>query len=243
MTAFRTPPGPIASDIAAERLANLGFLAVADLPDRPGPGLLLVALRDQPTLRHFDPERVEYWVAADERGVRRTLGSTTALPVAADFSWGLIRIVDRLRVANDYLAFGGTVAADRVGDAVLVRFVSPAPILRRGGHSQGIDEGAAALGAWFGRVRLAASTVAGFEARLAGTEPLALYAAFLQDETARLTSNPAIRAAYVDLVCLLRAEADRLRDEHPGAWLAGTALRRDIDRAGGRQRPVGAGAG
>ena len=47
---------------AAGVLTNLGFIASSDLPDRPGPAYLLVALRPAPTLRHYDPERVEYWV-------------------------------------------------------------------------------------------------------------------------------------------------------------------------------------
>jgi hypothetical protein len=242
VTAFRTAAGPVAPDVAAERLTNLGFLAVADLPDRPGPGLLLVALRDRPTLRHFDPERIDFWVAQGARGVRRTLGRTSALPLAIDFSWGQIRLVDRLLVTNEYLAFGGTLAADRVDDTVLVRFVSPAPILRGGGHSQGIDQGAEALGGWFGRIRLATTSLPGFEARLAATEPLGLYAAFLQDETARLSSSPAIRAVYGDLACLLRVEADRLRDEQPAAWLAGTAIEDDLSRAAGGGTPAGSGS-
>jgi hypothetical protein len=36
---------------AAQRLAPWGFLADPDLPDRPGPASLIIALRAQPTLR------------------------------------------------------------------------------------------------------------------------------------------------------------------------------------------------
>jgi hypothetical protein len=228
MTEFREPPKSVGAEDAAARLARLGFLAVADLPDRPGPGLLLVAIRDRPTLRHYDPEVVEHWVSVGGRGVRRRIDRHAGLPIEGPFAWGLIRIIDRLHVTNEYLAFGGTVAVDRVDDAIVVRFVSPAPILRRGGHSQGIDEGAAALGGWFGRVRLAAATVPGFEARLAATEPLGLYGAFLQDELASLSSNATIRSVYTDLACLLRSEADRLRLDHPAAWAAGVELERDV---------------
>ena len=45
----------------ADRLADWGFLANPDLPDRPGPAELLVAIRPRPSFRHFDPEIVEYW--------------------------------------------------------------------------------------------------------------------------------------------------------------------------------------
>ena len=225
MTTFRSAPDSIEPDVAADRLAKLGFLAVADLPDRPGPGLLLVAIRDRPTLRHFDPEEVGYWVAERGRGVRRTIRRATTMPLDHAFSWGLIRIEDRLHVTNEYLTFGGRLEADRVDDAVLVRFVSPAPILRRGGHSQGVDEGAEALGAWFGRLLLAVDVTPGFEAQLAAAEPLAIYAAFLQDTIDQLHATPAIRSVFGDLARLLGAESDRLAADHPAAWLAGRRLR------------------
>lgn len=222
---FRAAPGRITPDVAADWLAKLGFLAVADLPDRPGPGLLLVAIRDRPTLRHFDPEAVTYWITDGGRGVRRTLERDAAVPLAEPFSWGLIRIVDRLGITNEYLSFGGRVEADRLGDALLVRFVSPAPILRRGGHSQGVDEGAEAVGAWFGRLRLAVDLRTGFEARLAAAEPLARYAAFLRDAGDELRATPAIRSVHQDLACLVDGEAVRLRADHPAVWAAGDDLR------------------
>ena len=65
------PPGhPIDPPSASRLLANWGFLAEPDLPDRPGPAWLLVAIRPVPTLRHFDPELVEYWVSEKGRGRR-----------------------------------------------------------------------------------------------------------------------------------------------------------------------------
>ena len=218
-------------DVAAARLERLGFLAVADLPDRPGPGLLLIAIRDRPTLRHYDPERVELWVADGPRGVRRTIDRSTPIPFATDFEWGLIRIEDRLHVTNEYLAFGGHVDVDRVDDAILVRFVSPAPILRRGGHSQGIDDGAETLGGWFGRLRSAIDLAPSIEPRLTAAEPLAVYAAFLEDTNHQLNANPTIRSVYRDLACLLRAEAVRLREERPDVWAKALDLREAVARA------------
>ena len=230
-------------DVAAARLERLGFLAVADLPDRPGPGLLLVAIRDRPTLRHYDPERVELWVADGARGVRRTIDRSTPVPLATAFEWGLIRIEDRLHVTNEYLAFGGRVDVDRVGDAILVRFVSPAPMLRRGGHSQGIDDGAETLGGWFGRLRSAIDLAPSIESALTAAEPLELYAAFLQDTNHQLNANPTIRSVYRDLACLLRAEAVRLREEQPTIWASAIELRDAVARALEPGAPVpGAGA-
>jgi hypothetical protein len=81
---------------AAALMRDFGFLATSDLPDRPGPASLLVALREVPTLHHYDPEAVQYWGNQSGRGVPRTLTREAPLPVETDFSWGLIRIVDRV---------------------------------------------------------------------------------------------------------------------------------------------------
>ena len=228
MTADGGPP--LSPTSAATALANLGFVASSDLPDRPGPAYLLVALRSAPTLRHFDPELVEYWASEDRRGVRRSLTRATAMPLGTEVAWGLIRLVDRLRVSNDFLTFGGTVRADRVGDDVMAVFSSPVPILRRGGHSQWSDPGADSLGAWFGRLLLAVDYVPGFERRLAEADPVARYAAFLGDAAARYRASDVLRGAHPDLWSLLRGEEQRLRAEHPDAWRAGEELKALVAR-------------
>jgi hypothetical protein len=208
-------------------LANFGFLASPDLPDRPGPAYLLVALREAPTLRHFDPEAVEYWVTDKGRGVRRTLTRASLLPIDTDFSWGLIRVVDRLHVTNEYLTFGGRMTARSVDDVVVAVFSSPAPLLRRGGHSQSWDLGADSLGAFFSRFLLAVDYAPGFEAMAAGADPVARYAAFLVDTLGRYRSSPTLRADRPDLWTLLQTEARRLRTDLPREWEAGAALWRE----------------
>lgn len=227
MTLLRPAPPRLDPASAAPLLAHLGFVASSDLPDRPGPAYLMVALRDPPTLHHFDPELVDYWVTDRDRGVRRTLTRQTRVPVATDFSWGLIRLVDRLQVTNEYLTFGGGLAVDRVDDDTIAVFTSPAPILRRGGHSQGWDAGAETLGAFFSRFLLAVDYVPGFERRAAHADPIARYAAFLADVLARSQSSQALRVEHLDLWTLLQAEAGRIRERHPDDWRAGIALRDD----------------
>src|SRR3954453_18929160 len=49
------------STSATELLASLGFLLVPGPPTDRGPAYLLVGVRRQPTLRHFDPQRIELW--------------------------------------------------------------------------------------------------------------------------------------------------------------------------------------
>ncbi len=216
---------------AAARLASLGFLAVSDLPDRPGPAYLLVALRPLPTLRHFDPETIDYWVTCAGRGQRRSLTRSTILPLESDVSWGVIRIVDRRGIANEYLTFGGHLEADRIGDDVVAAFTSPSPILRRGGHSQGWDEGAESVASWFGRLLLAVDVLPGFESDVAGTAALGRYAAFVQDTIDRYRPSVALRERRSALWTLLLAERRRLRTGMPDAWSSGERLCRAMHAA------------
>jgi hypothetical protein len=205
-------------------LASLGFVANSDLPDRPGPAYLLVAIRPDPTLRHYDPERIDYWVTDGIHGSRRELERESRLPIATEFSWGLIRIVDRLDVSNEYLAFGGRLAAAEVDDSVIAVFTSAAPILRRGGHSQGWDHGAACAGAFFARVLLAIDFVPGFEERFSASGAVARYAAFVFDLAGRYRRSPVLRAGDGTLWNLLEAEERRLRADDPEEWARGVEL-------------------
>jgi hypothetical protein len=225
MTADQTPL-PLDPVGAAVSLADLGFLANPDLPDRSGPAYLLVAMRESPTLRHYDPEAVEYWVSKGGRGVRRTLTRSSRLPIDTEFSWGLIRIVDRLKVTNEYLTFGGRLFAGLVDGTVVAVFTSPAPLFRRGGHSQGWDQGADSLGAFFSRFLLAVDYAPGFEALAADAHPVTRYAAFVGNAMDRYRSSPTLRSVQPELCRLLEAEERRLRRDDRAAWARGEVLRR-----------------
>jgi hypothetical protein len=224
MTALHLERVDLEPASAARMLADLGFLASPDLPDRPGPAYLLVALRQAPTLRHFDPEAVEYWVSEGDRGVRRTLTIETPLPIDGDFSWGLIRIVDRLHVANEYLTFGGRLTAETIDGDVVAVFTSPVPLLRRGGHTQAWDRGADSLGAYFARLMVSVDYAPGFERRVARMSPTTRYAAFVADAVARCRASSVLRARDPELWSLLETEERRLRTHHPDEWAAGDAL-------------------
>jgi hypothetical protein len=218
------PPRHLALPQAAEQISDWGFLAD---PGQPGPGYLLLALRRHPTLAHFDPEDVEFWVTEDGRGVRMTIDHTSMMPFEREVSWGLIRITDRLRVSNEYLTFGGSVSADREGETTVAVFVSPAPLLRRGGHSQGWDVGAANLGAFFARLTVAAGNRK-VEAKVAAVGPMTRYAAFVADAINRGRASTMLRDLDPATWRLLVAEERRIRDRYPAAWSAGVTLLLDI---------------
>jgi hypothetical protein len=212
-----------ATEIAGQ-IDDWGFLAYPDLPDGPGPAFLLVALRPTPTLQHYDPEAVEYWVSEDGRGSRRTLTRDTSMPRSEDVSWGQIRLVDRLGVSNEYLTFGGHLDAASIDDVVVAAFSSPAPLLRRGGHSQGWDDGADAIGGFFARMMVAVDFKPDFERTLAAADPLTRYAAFVRDTDGRRRGGRRSTSFDDPLGRLVRHEAIRIRASAPGTWDAAGAL-------------------
>lgn len=217
---------------ASRALAQLGFLIRSDLPDQPGPAFLLVALRERPTLSHYDPEAVEFWVSRDGIGRRDRLTRATGLPIDhRPFAWGEIRIVDRLHVGNEYLTFGGDLSAALVDGVAVAVFASQVPMLRGGGHSQGWDEAAENVGAFFGRVRLAADYVPGFEARFDALPPEARYGAFIADLADRYRTEPRLREIQPRLWALARNEEGRLERLHPAELRTGRAVLADLHAA------------
>ncbi len=219
---------------AAEYLADWGFLADPDLPDRPGPAFLLVAIRAKPTLRHYDPELVEYWVTgARGFGVREAITYASRMPREAEFSWGRITVSDRKGVANSYVSFGGTMRAERIDGEVICVFESPAPLLRRGGHSQGWDTGSYSVGGFFGRFRAAAGYQHEFETLAAKVDPVTRYSAFVHELMARYRSSEYLRDHYPKLWTIMVGEERRLKRDHPVAWAEGAELLESTKRVAG----------
>lgn len=211
---------------AAADLARLGFvLRDGSLPGTtPGPRLL-VALRDTPTLEHFDPEEVSFWEAHQGRGRPTTLDRRAPLPLTQPFSWGRIQIADRIPVTNQFLSFGGRLLADALDEhQAFAAFVSVAPIVRWAGHSQSVDPLVDEIGAFFARLRIPIDFQPGAEGRIADASAAALYAAFLHDGSARYRLGSPLHDAYPEVARRLAHEARRLADDDPIAWRAGAEL-------------------
>jgi hypothetical protein len=214
--------------IASELLSELGFLHVPGPPLSASRAYLLVAIRRQPTLRHFDPERIDYWQTIDGRGASGSLDRRSRPPAKASFAWGGIRLVDRLNVVNDYVTFGGVLAAARAPAALVAVFSSPAPILASGGHSQGWDPVAKEVLGYLARLRAAAGQGRALERRLAEMAPLALYSAFVDEALARYEAADRLVPWRPQTLALLRAQARRLRNDAADDWASGEVLARDL---------------
>jgi hypothetical protein len=215
---------------AGRLLAELGFSLVnSDRPGAPGGTNLLVALRDRPTLRHFDPEALSFWVAREGRGRMATFDRSSPVPAEIEVVWGHVHVVDRLSVENRFLTFGGVLRAAALDDdTTIVALRSPGPIVRWGGHSQGADPLAGEVGAFFGRLMVPVDFEPGTEAELAVTTPGALYAAFVRHARDRVAGSRALLQSEPRLAGWLTAEATRLGRSDAAAWDAAPALLADL---------------
>ncbi len=217
-------------EVVGRLLTNLGFELVE--PDHSGPdetSHLLAALRPQPTLHHFDPETIGYWITDGGRGRATSLDREARFPVVADYAWGRLTLADRLGVKNEFLSFGGTLRAQMTDDTtVLVDFSSYAPILRWSGHSQATDPLAAELGAFFARIKVPIDFVPGAEAMVARATPRTLYCAFIQYVRVRLDQGRTLREANRWLAEWSSRESQRMDATANEHWRAALELRRQL---------------
>jgi hypothetical protein len=215
---------------AARLLVNLGFTLVeSDKTAGEETSHLLVALRPAPTLRHFDPESIGYWITEGARGRAASLDRETRFPIVSDFAWGRITLADRLGVHNEFLSFGGALRAQMTVDAtVLVDFSSHAPILRWSGHSQATDPLAAEIGAFFARIKVPIDFVPGAEALVAKATPRTFYCAFIQYVRERLSEAHTLREANRWLAEWSSRESQRMESAASEHWLAAVELRRQL---------------
>ena len=211
-------------------LAELGF--ELEEPDRSRgdeTSHLVAALRPKPTLHHFDPETVDYWITDGARGRAAGLDRETRLPLVGDYAWGRITLTDRLGVKNEFLSFGGTMRAQMTDDTtVMIDFSSHAPILRWSGHSQTIDPLAAEVGAFFARIKVPIDFVPGAEALVARATPQTLFCAFIQYVRERLSRARTLRDANRWLAEWSSRESRRMESTASDHWRAAAELRRQL---------------
>jgi hypothetical protein len=176
-------------DAAAALVADLGYRLVDPEAGAGDDNHLLVALRDVPTLRHFDPEVVAYYAPTGQVASLATLDRASATRRGwqdCRALWGHVHVIDRIPVENRFLTFGGSLRMAQVDPTLtVVDLWSPAPIVRWGGHSQATDALAEAMGAFFGRLIVPVDFLSGAAETIDAVAPGVVYRAFLIDVLAR----------------------------------------------------------
>jgi len=204
-------------------LTNLGFLLVPGPPLDHGAAYLLVALRPRPTLAHFDPERIKFWGYAADKCVPLEL-SWPIEEFTTRYSWGSIRMSDRVKAQNTFVSFGGALTTSRDGDVHAALFRSEAPILSVAGRSEPSDPLAVQAAAFLARLRGLAGYDSPAHELAQSLTPMGLYAAFLWHVLENYGRPDADDWASPHVLSLLRAERRRLETDCPVPAAAGQRL-------------------
>lgn len=160
---------------------NLGYLFHHG-PSHFGDGPLDVFLREEPTLAHFDPEKVHI-VAAAPRGVQSLdIHHPWRLGDHFQVCAGHIKISDRVQKRINVFTFGGWVRITAVSDHTLCQFTSPAPFLELTDGSPVTLMLANEIDILLAqqRARLNPRTTADFDSKLILVDPMLLYLSCLQ---------------------------------------------------------------
>ena len=206
-------------------MENWGYyLLPQSHPDSPGYTGLLVAMRKQPTEKHFDPQTMRLRLRDKYDQARWTtlgLHSPVELPIKASIHAcpGEVILRDRTDKRADFFVFGGSLEAVSVPGETVYSLRSPAPILRLSDDPESVpDQLASETGALIGEVQVKwGSNEEGFARRLAQVDPLQFYVATLQSILARYErDHHALQKAFHEFYLALRSEKGHLIER--GKW-------------------------
>lgn len=196
------------------QVANWGYYLLPRLhPHSPGHPGLLIAIRQTPTEKHFDPETVQLHLCASDGGSEVvTLTLTSSLPGSSRVCPGMVTLHDRVDKRAGFFIFGGSLEASFNPGETVYALRSAAPILPVT-ESQSISGQLAcetqALLAGL-QSRWGAYDKA-FEQRLAQVDPVELYQASLHAILQRYEKAPALRQSFPGFYTAL---------SHEKQWLA-----------------------
>lgn len=226
-----------------ELMRNWGYyLLPKSHRDSPGYTGLLIAIRQQPTGEHFDPQRLRLRLQDADGVVRwRTLDWLTPLEASAHACPGRLILRDRFDKSVEFFTFGGTLEVTSGPGEMVYSLRSPAPILELTDHLETVPN------------QLAAETESlmdevavrwgldedGFEQRLAEVAPLRFYLASVQSILLHYERARALEQVYRELYETLRREREWLIEE--GLWPANPPMPEDLLAPNSAKKPVSRG--
>jgi len=208
-------------------MENWGYyLLPKSHPNSPGYTGLLVAIRKQPTEKHFDPQSMRLRLRDKYDKAKWTtlwLHSPAELPIKASIHVcsGEVMLRDRTDKRVDFFIFGGSLEAVAVPGETVYSLRSPAPILELTDDLESVpDQLASETEAFMGELEVRwGSDEEGFAHRLARVDPLQFYLATLQSLLARYEQDRHIlQDTFHEFYLALRHEKGWLMER--GQWPA-----------------------
>ena len=187
-------------------------------PCSPGFGGLLVAIREQPTQMHFDPEMIEMRFADQGDSAWTVLRLNTSVHGTRQVLAGRVMVCDRLEKRIPFFTFGATLTASYGPHEVIYAVRSPAPVLQidegfNGAANQLSTEAEVLIGLWqaqYGRKE------EGVNRLLARLDPCALYQMSLDRLMKRYAEQSGLRVTRYGTYVTLRDECEWLKTN--GQW-------------------------
>jgi hypothetical protein len=188
-------------------------------PDSPGCGGLVVAIRQKPTGKHFDPQ-VLHLHLRDRKGEAEGMALSWILPQPASdhVCPGRVLLTDRADKRVQFFTFGGSLEMTMRPDEVVYALRSPAAFLELLGQEDSIPDQLAfetesllsrAMVQWRQDERR-------FNRRLAEVDPLRFYTAVLHSLLLRHKQVDAMETVYPELDDVLLREKTWLKAQ--GLW-------------------------
>jgi len=188
-------------------------------PHSPGYTGLLVAIREAPTERHFDPEKIRLQIL-DEDGIpqRMTFGLEQHLAKSRQVCTGRVILQDRRDKEVEFFTFGGSIESVSVPGETVYSLRSTAPILQLTDEGESIPNLLAAETEVLiakQRVRWRADDE-GFGMQLAQVGPLQFYVATVSSLLACAEQTSVLPNEIAELYTVLCKERSWL--EETGQW-------------------------
>jgi hypothetical protein len=197
-----------------DQLENLGYELLPKFHrDSPGFSGLLVAIRQEPTNAHYDPESIALWIRdRNKLASQFTFSLESTCPEPVQVCPGTVILTDRRHKRVDFFTFGGQLEAT-AGPGERIYFLnSPVPILELFNDLNSFsDQLAFEVEGLLARQHATwALDDEGFARKMAQVDPTQLYLASLQEIIKRYENCRDLRTSWTDFYPSLLAEKNWL---------------------------------
>lgn len=202
-----------------EAVKDLGYRLLPQTHrDGPGGTGLLVAIRGEPTGKHFDPRAMHLRLRETQAMAKwRSLSLLSPGPDSDRVCPGRVILSDRFDKRVEFFIFGGSLEVISAPDAQVYALRSSAPVLELAAEEEtAADQLAAEVESLLAEVEVQwGHDEHGFNRRLAEMEPLQFYMSTLHSLLEQYEHSHPLEETYHELCGVLRQER---------AWLVGHGL-------------------
>jgi hypothetical protein len=213
-----------------ELMKNWGYYSLAKPhPDSPGHSGLLAAIREEPTGKHFDVQKLHLRLRDEYgRAKSRTFIWISPLEGAGHVCPGTVTLEDRLGKQVEFFTFGGSLEMTLGSGEVVYSLRSPAPVLDLTMPEETVpDQLASETEELLGRIGAKwEEDEGGFSQRLAEVDSLQFYLAALGSILHHYQQAHVLEESHHEFIAVLRREREWLIEK--SLWPAKSLVLEDL---------------